>query len=376
MTEMDGVRPATGPGGARPNILVVQTSFIGDAVLVQPLIAALRERFPQCTLTLLCTPVVADLVGANPDLNHVLSYDKRGEAKGLRGLRRLARVLQDKSYTVAIAAHKSFRTALLLRLAGIPLRIGFRQSAGWFLYHRRVRRRPDEHEVVRNLSLLRGLDVDPEGVARALTLSVSETHLTSVREKLKSAGITEEVGRIRFGINPGSVWRTKRWSVGGYASLITVLKDKYTCDVLIFGGPDDVSTGRAIQEGCGRAAIDFTARFTLAELPAALDGCDVLISNDSAPMHMAVARGVPVVALFCATTPALGFYPFSAKSIVVQKDLHCRPCGSHGGHRCPLGTYACIEGLRVDTIIEAVERVLERSADATPYSYTPEFVTV
>ena len=107
------------PLGARPslasdNILLVQTSFIGDAVLVQPLVAALRARFPGCSLTLLCTPVVADLLKENPDLDRVLSYDKRGDARGLRGLYRLARSLAGQSYTVAIAAHKSFRTALLL----------------------------------------------------------------------------------------------------------------------------------------------------------------------------------------------------------------------------------------------------------------------
>lgn len=365
------------PNGGGENILVVQTSFIGDAVLVQPLVAALRERFPKCTLTLLCTPVVADLLAPNPDLSHVLTYDKRGDARGLRGLHRLARVLARNSYTVAIAAHKSLRTALLLWLARVPLRIGFRQSAGWFLYHRRVKRNPDQHEVLRNLSLLRGLGVESEGVLEpTFKLPVAPMRFKSAQEKLKSAGVTDAAGRLCFGINPGSVWRTKRWSVAGYAALVTALKAKYVCDVLIFGGPDDVATGQAIQERCGRAAIDLSALFTLAELPAALECCDLMISNDSAPMHMAVARGVPVVALFCATTPALGFYPFSGSSVVLQKDLHCRPCGSHGGRRCPLGTYACIEGLGVEAVMTVVERVLTRPVDEGRYSYTPEFVTV
>jgi len=376
VADLDGSESRSGTGDLSENILVVQTSFIGDAVLVQPLVSTLREHFPGCTLTVLCAPAVAELLRASLQVNHVLTYDKRGDARGIGGLYRFARTLAGNSYSMAISAHKSLRTALLLWLARIPLRIGFRQSAGWFLYHRRVRRDPKRHEVLRNLSLLGALGIELEEVQPDLKLAVALPQHNAVADKLESLGVTGELGRVRFGINPGSVWPTKRWSIAGYAALVVALKAKYVCDVLIFGGPDDVPTAEAIQKESGGSAIDLTTQFTLAELPAALERCDVLISNDSAPMHMAVARGVPVVAVFCATTPGLGFYPFSGRSVVVQKNLHCRPCGSHGGRRCPLGTYGCIEGVGVASVLHAVHRVLERPMDAGRYSYTPEFVTV
>lgn len=365
-----------GPATDSSRILVVQTSFIGDIVLAQPLLAALRQKFPTARLDVLCTPSVAGLLQASPHVDDVLSYDKRGYARGVRGVYRLAGELKQRSYTLAVSPHKSFRTAWLLALAGIPLRVGFRQSAGWFLYHRCVRRDAAQHEVLRNLSLLSGLGMDPRAVPPELMLAVAPHQRRRAAEKLAALGVPGPGRQFVFGINPGSVWRTKRWSSEGFAGLIRALKANYACDVLVFGGPDDAATAGAIQALCGGAGIDATGAFTLAELPAALERCDVLIATDSAPMHMAVARGVPVVAVFCATTPSLGFYPFSSCSIVVQKGLHCRPCGSHGGRRCPLGTYACIEEVPVGAVMDCVERVLARRNAAAGCSYVPEFVTV
>jgi heptosyltransferase-2 len=75
-------------------------------------------------------------------------------------------------------------------------------------------------------------------------------------------------------------------------------------------------------------------------------------------MHIAVARRVPVVAIFCATTPSLGFYPYSSRAVVVEKELACRPCSSHGGNRCPLGTEDCIRLIQPDHVLQGVEKVL------------------
>jgi heptosyltransferase-2 len=96
-------------------------------------------------------------------------------------------------------------------------------------------------------------------------------------------------------------------------------------------------------------------------------------------MHIAVARAVPVVAIFCATTPALGFYPYSSKAIVLEKDLPCRPCSSHGGRRCPLGTEDCIRLIGPEQVFQAVERLLEsalRPELEAANRYLPQFVTV
>ena len=125
--------------------------------------------------------------------------------------------------------------------------------------------------------------------------------------------------------------------------------------------------------------MSLVERITLPELPAALGLCKVLVTNDSGPMHIAVARAVPVVAIFCATTPALGFYPYSSKAIVLEKDLPCRPCSSHGGRRCPLGTEDCIRLIGPEQVFQAVERLLDSAGQPeleVANRYLPQFVTV
>jgi heptosyltransferase-2 len=83
-------------------------------------------------------------------------------------------------------------------------------------------------------------------------------------------------------------------------------------------------------------------------------------------MHIAVARGVPVAAIFCATTPELGFYPYSAKAVVVEKNLPCRPCSSHGSRRCPLGTEDCMRLIRAEDVFNAVAELLEATRRPQP----------
>src|SRR3990172_13387145 len=129
-------------------IVVAQTSFLGDVVLSTPVFAALRREFPEAQLTALVRPEVAGVLEAHPHVDAVLSDDKRGRDGGLRSLR-LVRRLRREGFDIALALHKSLRTAWVLAAAGIECRVGFRQSAGWFFYHRRVYRDVRLHDVER-----------------------------------------------------------------------------------------------------------------------------------------------------------------------------------------------------------------------------------
>lgn len=355
-------------------ILVVQTSFLGDVVLTTPLISEVRRRFPRAELAVLCTPAAKNLLEGNPNIDALLTDDKRGEGRGWRGLWRKAKELRDRGFTLALSPHKSFRTALLLFLAKIPCRIGFRQSAGWFLYHRCVERDPGRHDVERNLSVLKPLGIDPGDCHRDLCVEGSGAAREAVERLFRSLGIKKD-GPI-FGINPGSVWPTKRWSPQGYAELMRLLKEKHDATLLLFGGPEDCGIVEEIQRLCGHIGIDLAGKIALGELPAALERCDLLVTNDSGPMHVAVARGVPVAAIFCATTPSLGFYPYSARAVVIEKELPCRPCASHGGRRCPLGTEDCMRLIQATDVLRAVEGLLNGEVEAGKEPYLPQSMTL
>jgi len=358
-------------------ILVVQTSFLGDAVLTTPLLSEIRRLFPQASVALLCAPGARPLFESNPDIDELLTDDKRGTSRGVAGAWRLARDLRDRGFTIAISPHKSLRSALLLFLAGIPLRVGFRQSIGWFLYHRTVARDANRHDVERSLALLEPFGVRTNGRRGRLRVEPPSAVAAGVERLLYSLGIRREERIV--GINPGSVWPTKRWPAEAYAELVVRLKQEYRCQILVFGGPEDQPIVERIQGLAGNAGVSLAGKIDLPQLAAALDWCDIFITNDSGPMHVAVARGIPVVAIFCATTPALGFYPYSSKAIVVEKALPCRPCGSHGGRRCPLGTEECMRSIKADDILRAVDTLLnDKGRQAAPGTDEPwpRFITL
>jgi heptosyltransferase-2 len=357
------------------NVLVLQTSFLGDTVLTLPLIAEIRRRFPVKKLSLVCLPMAKELLQDHSAIDEIIVDDKKAADRGFAGLRRNAAALEAKKFTVALTPHKSLRSALLLRLADIPCRVGFRQSRGWFFFHERTERNPERHDVERNLSILEPFGVKVEDCRRELDLPVSLAIQSTVDQILATLGVVE--GKLIVGINAGSVWPTKRWWPAGFARLIQLLKQKFDCQILLFGGAEDAAVVAEVQERSNVPAINLVGKIGLRELPAAIDRCRIFVTNDSGPMHIAVARKVPTVAVFCATTPDLGFYPYSDDAIVLGKHLVCRPCASHGGRRCPLSTEDCIRQISPEKVFAAVEKLLlagQRRTERGMRSFCPEFI--
>jgi heptosyltransferase-2 len=345
-------------------ILVVQTSFLGDTVLTLPLLSEIKRRFPSSKLSLLCTPLGRQLLLDHPVVDEIIVDDKKNADRGWIGLWRKAKLLRAKGFTLALCPHKSFRSGLLLFLANVPLRVGFTQSKSSFLFHVRVNRKAERHDVERTLSLLEGLGIRTDDRERSLDLPVAASFEDEVNKRLRTAGV--DTSKMLVGIQPGSVWATKRWSAEGFGQLIGLLKSKYPCEIVLFGASEDARVVDKVQKLCGGRAVSLVDRVSLRELPAALGLCRVVVTNDSGPMHIAVARGAPVVAIFCATTPELGFYPYSARAIVVEKNLPCRPCSSHGGRRCPLGTEDCMRLISAEEVFHAVEQLLETTSRPRP----------
>jgi heptosyltransferase II len=355
-------------------ILVAQTSFLGDVVLTTPLIAALRRRFPGAALAVLCTPRSKEILAGNPDIDEIITLEKMRDGGRNANLFAKAAELRARRFTIAVSPHKSLRTALLLSLARIPLRIGFRQSAGWFLYHRRVDRDATRHDVERNLSLVEALGVDASACGRDLHIDTTADVRHTVGRIFSDLGISDD--RIVIGVNPGSTWATKRWTVDGYAELCVALQRRHDAQVVLFGGPEDRDTVDAIIERTGGGVTSLVGHIGLKELAAAIERCRVFVTNDSGPMHVAVACRVPVVAVFCATTPSLGFYPYSSRAVVVEKGLACRPCGSHGGQRCPLGTEDCMRLIKAEDVLAAVEPWLNEADAPLAETHQPRSMVV
>jgi heptosyltransferase-2 len=342
-------------------ILIAQTSFLGDVVLSTPVSAALRRRYPDAHITMLVRPETAGVLEEHPAVDAVLTDDKRGRERGLGSLR-VVRRLRQGHFDLALALHKSFRTAWMLAAAGIPRRIGFRQSAGWFLYHRRVQRDATRHDVERNLSILAGIDIDPTTAISRPFVACPAAAMARLQPLLDAHDVGPDTRLI--GVAPGSAWATKRWTVDGFAALLDDVQRDLGAIPVLLGARGDVAYAEAVERAAATPVINLVGQTDLGMLIAAIDRCLVLVTNDSAPMHIAVARNTPVVAIFGPTTPAQGYGPYSDRAVVVQRELSCRPCSRHGGPVCPIGTHACMREISHADVLRAVTELLGRDSSA------------
>ena len=334
-----------------PALLVAQTSFLGDVVLTTPLVSALRARLAPRRLAVLVRPEAVPLVAGHPDVDDVVVDDKRGRDRGIAGAVRTAARIRRERFDLAVSPHRSLRTALVLAGARIPRRVGFRESRGAALYHERVPRDRRRHDVERNLVLMTAFG----GAVTDARLHVPVAPEAAAR----AAALLPAGGGPLVGLAPGSVWATKRWTADGFAAVAAALADD-GARCVILGAPHEKDVADAVRERSGRRATVLAGQTDLATLVAVIDRLALLVCNDSAPMHIAGARAVPVVAVFCATTPALGYGPYGPHDTVIGADLACRPCARHGGRCCPRGTEDCMRLVAADTVIAAARAALAR----------------
>jgi heptosyltransferase-2 len=341
-------RPASTDGSPGPALVVPQTSFLGDVVLTTPLLSALRERLRPRRLVVVVRPEARALVEGHPDVDGVLVDDKHGADRGMAGALRVAGRLRREGFDLAVVPHRSLRTAFVVAAARIPRRIGFDASRGAWAFHERVHRDPTRHDVERNLALMAPFG----GWSEPPRLHVPVAPAAAERARaLVPAGDGPLVMMA-----PGSVWSTKRWTAEGFAAVARALV-RDGARVVLAGGPGDVDVADRVAALAGLGVVSLAGRTDLATSIALIDRAAVLVGNDSAPMHVACARGVPVVAVFCATTPALGYGPWGPRTRVVEIDLACRPCGRHGGRQCPRGTEDCMRLVEPARVLDAVRAV-------------------
>lgn len=339
------------PSPAR-RVLVLQSAFLGDSMLTVPLLRRLRALLPQSRLSVLTLPAMAEIFkGAWAD--EVLLDDKRGADGGLLGLWRLAARLKEKGFDLAVIPHRSLRSALLAVLAGIPRRVGFSTSAGRFLLTDIVPFSWLTHDLERNLALLGPLG-GAAAPAPAEARYLEAPPLPEALERLLADAGAGPGARLA-GVHPGAAWATKRWLPQRYAALCTALRAEGLVPVLV-GGPGDAALAASI--GADGRAVDLTGKTDLAGLKALMGRLALFVTNDSGPMHLAAAAGVPVVAIFGATTRELGFFPYGPGHRVVEADLACRPCGLHGGRTCPEGHFLCMKLVTVPQVLDACRAAL------------------
>ena len=333
------------------NILIVQTAFIGDVILITPLIRAVAELYPQAKIDVMVVSEAVKLLENNPYVNEVIVDDKRKNI--LLSTLQLIRKNRIKNYDLAISPHSSFRTHLILYFSHIPERIGFnRGSAAWMLT-KKVEHPVGPHKIVKNLGLLKPLS------EREFDL---QTELfPSEKDRQKAEKLLQPLsGKTIIAVAPGSIWQTKCWEPNSYISLCRKLIDSGYAIVLI-GGESDKLISNEIENALGKNnanLINLAGVTNLLESAAVIKKCSLMICNDSGAMHIANAMQNRVFAFFGPTVQRFGYYPYRQGDRVFEVDLNCRPCGSHGGKKCPQKHHNCMQKIEVEPVFAAVKSTL------------------
>jgi heptosyltransferase-2 len=322
------------------SLLVRATNWLGDAVMTTPALAAVREGFPDARIVLLARPLVAELFRHHPDVDEVMVFELPGRHEGVLGRLRLAGEVRLRRFDGALLLQNAFDAALIAFLGRIPERAGYPTDGRRILLTLPVPLTPgilERHEVEYYLCLLDGLGI-PRPVPAALKLAVTEEEREAMATRLASLGI--ERGAPIVAINPGATYGSaKRWYPDRFAAVADALSAEWRARVVVVGSAAESPLAGEIEAATRNPPVNLAGKTTVRELMALLSLSSFLVTNDSGPMHIGAALGVPLVAIF-GPTDWRRTSPWSSLAKVVRVEIDCSPCRRRvcdRGHECMLG---------------------------------------
>lgn len=341
-------------------LLIVKSSSIGDIIHALPVVDAIKKARPRLTIGWVVRRRCADVLTGNPNIDHLHLVDNKPR---LRDLLRLRRELRDQNYQCALDMQGLFLSGVYSWLSGARVRIGIdrnRENNKLFMTHPVVpgkpegRGAPDRHavDILYGFAEFLGVPIDhSEFPPQAYLSEGAPRHLLDA---------LSGIAGVKVALNVGASSKYKQWPLHHWASL---------ADLLIAGGATvvfvgDKRDGEFVKEVISvmresRRIVDFSGKTKLRQLASVLDACDIVVTGDTGPMHIAVAVGTPVVALFGSTNPDRTG-PYGQRNIVLDMHLPCSPC-----YRRPTcqGRVDCMRAITPEAVIKAVEAKIQ-TADA------------
>ena len=328
------------------SILIVKPGAIGDVLQLTPVIRELARHYPHAEIRVLVgSPSTSELFKYNRNVREVIVFDKAGEHRSMKALLGLWRTLRKKDFDLIVHFQRSNLRTWLLVSAAFPCRI--------LVYHKARERRV--HAVMNHLETVAPLGIDPTRTSLDLELNTGPAD-KDFAEKLLAPS-TAKLGQRLVALNPGASHIVNRWGAENYAALAGRLARELSAAIIIIGGNDDIARGQQIGESSGAHPRIIAGKTTLLQLAAVLERCDLLVTGDTGPMHIATAVGTPVLALFGAADSARTG-PVGKGHIVLQsRDVACVPCRSRICDHKPY--LACMQNLSVETVFNTIREMLK-----------------
>ena len=335
-------------------ILVIAPNWIGDAVMSQPLLAAIKTSYPNAAIDVLVTPWVAPVYRACSEVTELIEADLRhGQLQwGLR--RALAAQIKKRKYASCYVLPNSLKSALIPWLANIPVRIGYQGELRRFLLTETKANSPKTQRIpmVEHYANLCAPSGNLNTTINPPYLVPMASALESARARLQAAGIQTDALVV---LCPGAEYGpSKRWPAAHFAVLAqSILNTKPTASVVLLGSPSDRAIGDAIVSSVASQSrmFNWCGATSLDEAIAIIGLCGKVVSNDSGLMHIAAALQVPQEAIFGSSDPS-HTPPNSVKATIISLHLSCNPCHQR---ECPLGHLNCLNQISPERVFAALQ---------------------
>ncbi len=304
------------------SIMVVKPSALGDICHSLPVLDFLHDRFPKARITWVVVPSFAPLLAKHPAIDRLVPFERSATKKGVFGfsstLMALVRNLRSVRADLTIDLQGLLRSGLITLASGAPVRIGLgdaREGAKWAYTHSVAIPQNAVHAVHRYWQVAKALNGPETPGPMVLPIPFEDRQLASQRlEWLPKPWVV-------FG--PGSRWLTKRWLPTHFAEVGKRLMDQLGASIILVGSPDEATLSAEINQLLGQRALDLTGQTPLEILAGVLSLADLVIANDTGPLHLAVAAGAKVVAPFTCTSIAKTG-PFGQLGNAVGTNVDCR----------------------------------------------------
>lgn len=334
-------------------VLLIKPSSLGDIVHTLPVLDALRHRWPDAKISWLCGSAFVGLLEGHPQLDEVIPFERRlfgswwWNPRVARDLFRFTRGLRERKFDLVIDMQGLFRSGWLSWLTHAPVRVGFanaREMAHIFYTHRVPVLTMEQHAVDRYLTIARAFGC--EKITPRFEMVVHD------EDRAYVDAMVNGIGRYAL-LMPGTNWPTKRWSAGKFAELVAPLKEMHGLSTVVAGTPEIAELAAQIP-----ADVNMVGKTSLRQLVALIGRAELVIANDSGPMHIAAALNRPLISLFGPTNP-LRTGPYQQMHNVLRVDIPCSPCYSRSCSHT-----SCMKWISPDAVMNQTKRAMESAGPA------------
>jgi len=339
----------------RRKILVIKLGAMGDLILVVPSLRMLKERFPDASITLLVDRKLVPIISTCPYLDDMILVDRK-KLSNLLYLLKTARRVRREGFDMSVDLHNNKWTHLLAYLGGAVQRFGFARGKWGFLLNR-----PDKTFEVADSPLRHQFRVlSKAGVINfddTLELWPKPESLEKAKQAIETLGPKDSTKIIGFVMGSSPKWPSKRWPTDHFMELAKRLFEKYDARIMLIGAPEEADLGQPFYSFPAGKVLDLIGKTALEELPAFFGQLHLVVTGDTAPLHMAAAMKVPIVALF-GPTDAKRHIPPGKKIAVLSHHLSCQPC--YDGACKAQEKLACLTHISVEEVFENCQRMLSQ----------------